>query len=399
MIRKTIRSNIFLLALLCLVALLSGCKGGNQTKEQQKKVQIVTAKMETPVTKLFFNGSIQPISKLSVVSPVDGRIAELKFTYGRDVKKGQELSSISSTQLADKYRKAVTDYLQKKDTYANGIESYQGSEALYRAGVVSKEAYLTAKNQYENNVLSFFQAKFELEKLLKKVNIDPTEIEKLTIGKTKAVNKILRRRFSHIVVNSPGSGVALFPTPDQTTGTGDEKQSGKLIVGSQVKTGQLMLTIGDLSGLSVQVKVSEINVNRIKPGMSVIVTGDAFPDIKLKGKVMAVASQADPDQSGGGAGSLSMFNISIKIAKITVKQRKVIHVGMTAKIEIDIKKSPRIMLPIKAVIRKKGQNTVTVVGALGARKSVIVQVGETTPDGKIAILKGLKSGDKVVVHD
>lgn len=396
-------SFLFLVILFCF---LLSCQK-EKAQQEKKKETIVVAKMHTPVKRLFFHGTLMPIDNIPVVSPVDGRLAEIKFVYGEEVIKGQLLARINSEQLADDYRKAVSDYLQKKDAYDTGLQSFQGSLALYKAGIISKEEFLSEQSQYENTVLSFFQSRYALEKVLVKAKVNIAEIEKLTLKDVTQVDKVLRRSFARIDVFSPGTGVALFPVDDSSSGgdgggdgngsgTSSGQKTGRLVIGTELKAGQLMLNIGDLRGLSARIKVSEININRIKVKMKALVTGDAFPNITLKGYVAQVSSQANPQSTGGGESNLSMFNVLVKIPHITDEQRKIIHVGMTARIEIDIKEKPRIMLPLKAVTSKNGENYVTLLEN-GTKKQVSVTVGDTTPDGKISILKGIKDGDKVVI--
>lgn len=400
-----------LMLLFCvLLAVLSGCDQSKKTETKKKTVQIITVKLETPVTKLYFKGNLQPISHIPVLSPVDGTVAKLDFTYGERVEKGKQLAVLTSTALADNYRKALTDYLQKKNTYTIQMQSFAGSEALYRAGVISQDEYNNTKSEYETNVLNYFQSKFELEKILARANLDPSDVEKLTIADTEMVNKLLQRHFSNIVVSSPGKGIALFPTEssggggggggsgdgssDGSSGAGDK--SGKLYVGSQLKRGQLMLTIGDLSGYSTTINVSEININRINTGNPVTVTGDAFPGITLDGYISTVSSQANP--GSGDQGSVSLFACTVIIPNVSEKLRDVIRVGMSANIEIDLKDKPRIQLPIKAVTIIQEKSYVTKVEKDGTYTKVPVVTGETT-ETQVIILKGLEPGDKVVVHD
>lgn len=386
----------FMIVVLSCCAILFGC---NSNKNTRKHETIVTAKIKRSENQLFFSGTIQPINTHPVTSPVDGIVQEIKFQYGELVKKGDELVAINSPQLADDYRKNVTDYLKAKDQYFSSIDDYQANKVLYNAGVIDKESYNASASTYENNSLAYLQAQFELEKTLKQLNINPQEIERLTLKNLNIIDKLLRRYFSHIVINAPADGVALFPIAGETGPSDNDKGSGKLVVGTSVKAGGLMLSIGDLSGLAVQIQVSEIDINHISAGMPVNITGDAFPGIVLHGYLRDVSSQANPDQgAGGGGGALSMFNATVAVPAVSTKQRIEIHVGMTAKVEVDITQKPRITLPINAVFLKNGKSYVTIVDASGARTDVAVEVGTTTPTD-IIIEKGIKDGDRVVVRN
>ncbi len=94
--------------------------------------------------------------------------------------------------------------------------------------------------------------------------------------------------------------------------------------------------------------VSEININRLKPGLKAIVTGDTFLGITLEGVVISVTQQTNPQQTAG-QGALSMFNIEIKISNVSEKERDVIHVEMTVNVEIDVKNHAHILLPIQGL--------------------------------------------------
>lgn len=387
---------VLILFLLSLIFAMTACDSKRNGKNNAARKTVV-ATLQQKTTALYYKGTLAPIKTLSILSPVDGSITKLYFKYGDSVKEGQALALINSNKLADDYRQAVTKYLQAKDTYATSVQSFQGTEALHKAGVISTDEYRNNRSQYETNILNFYQAKFELEKILTQANIDPATVEKLSIVDTKAVNEILQRKFSHIMIHAVGSGVALFPVGTDS-GSSDSTKTGKLVEGSQVKEGQLILSIGDLSGFSATLQVSEININKVKVGQKAQVTGDAFPGMVLNGVVTSVASQANPDQ-GSGNSALSLFNIIVEIPKVTDQQRQIIHVGMTANIEIDIQNPPHILLPITAVTEKNGQSIVTVIDEkTGAEREVPVVTGDTTITD-VTIIKGIKPGDRVVIHD
>ena len=373
---------------------VAGCHGSDKKKLAEKE-QIVVAKMQTPVQRLYFTGSLSPIATMPVVSPVDGNIVSRNFEYGERVEQGRELFVIDSKTLAENYRKAVNDFIQKKQSYESGKTTFQGTQALFKAGVVAKNDYDNAKTGYENKELDFLQSKYSLEKILKTANVDVNKvssqkIESLTLADTTKVNALLERHFRNIEIFAPGSGVALFP---KKLMSGAAEISGKLETGTSIKEGQLLLSIGDLSGLSAEFNVSEVDIDRIKDKMPVLVTGSAFPGAELKGYVSAVSVQAT---QGGGGGGLSMYSVSTKIPKVDPEVMKKIRVGMTAKFEIDIKGEPRIMLPVDAVFEDNGRSVVTILDAKNKSHIVPVMTGITTPTD-VVIVSGVKPGDKILI--
>ncbi|PIZ04698.1 MAG: ABC transporter substrate-binding protein [Gammaproteobacteria bacterium CG_4_10_14_0_8_um_filter_38_16] len=381
---------IFLLALSCTF-LLSSCDSKTK-KDKQKSEQIIVAKEQTPVRNLYFSGTLSPIDTTAVIAQVAGNITKMKFSYGERVQKGEILFALSSPQLAEDYHKAIKDFLTKKESYINGKSSFAGAEALYRAGAKSKNDYISAKTQYDNSVLDYLQSEYALHRVLQTANVDPKTIESLTIANTNRVNLLLERRFRQIDIVAPASGIALFPLKSEKSSDGDT--SGKLMVGSTVKQSQLLLSIGDLSGLSAKFQASEEDIDRLHQGMKVRVTGSAFPGIVLNGFISSVSAQASANSSESSGGGT--YAISVKIPTVTVKTMEKIRVGMSAKFKISIKSAPQIMLPIQAISHNGDTTQVTVVDADGKQKTVSIVTGQTTPTD-IVILSGVKAGDKIVM--
>ncbi len=137
------------------------------------------------------------------------------FDYGQQINKGQAVITMDASKLAEEYRKTVSDFLEKKQTYETGLVSYQGTEALYKAGVISKEEYLTASNRQKSDTLSFYQAKYDLEKLLPQTSVSFKTIEELSLSNVAQAHELLNKQFKEIKIFSPAKGVALFPSADQ----------------------------------------------------------------------------------------------------------------------------------------------------------------------------------------
>lgn len=381
---------ILVLSLMGLLVFSCGKKVGD------KKEKTFVVKEEPISTSLYFPGTLAPISTVAVTSPVDGHVSHLRFSYGLPVKKGQELVAIASNRAAEAYQKAISEYLQRKSDYMTNSISFEGDTALYKAGIISRENYFSAKSSHETTVLNFYQAKFALEKILAQMKIESTEILALNLSEMTKVQKLLNQKFTHIVVPSPTDGIALFPVAADGGGSGDKEKTGKLTPGSDLKAGQLMLFVGDLSGLQATINVSEVDVNQIKPGMKATLTGDAFPGVTLVGFVVSVASQANPDSNSQG--NLAQFTAVIKIPKITPKEASVIRVGMTSKIKITFEQGRKIVVPLSAIITQNGQSFLMLVEKSGEHKLVPVTVGNTTTSG-IIILEGVSPGARVVLHD
>lgn len=392
---------IFHLVMLAIVINLSGCHKEQQAAQGKQATQTVVATMKSVPTDLFYNGTISPIQIYNVASPSDGVVKELDFKYGQKVKKGDQLLVISSSKLQDDYHTALTNYLKAAEDYNNAKNNFAGTQELYNAKIISTQEYASDKEQYDNAVLSFLSAKIALAQLIKKIpGAQTVQFEKLSAEDITQLSKILEVEYSNLPIIATQDGVALSPqkaTEDTTAGTGgggDSDSDKTLAVGSQVKEGQTLVSIGDLSGLSTVVQVSEMVINQIKPGQAVTVTLEALPNINFKGSVKSVGAQAQPATEGQSG--VASFPVTVVVPKVTPDQMQLIRVGMTAKVQITIQNPPQLMIPIAAVHETGGVSMVTIIGPAGKPQEVPVQTGQTTVD-QVAITSGLKAGDQVVV--
>ena len=164
----------------------------------------------------------------------------LGFSYGERIHNGQTLFVIDSKPLADAYYKAVNDYLQKKQTYIVGKISFEGTQVLYKAGVISENDYISEETQHDDAVLNYYQAQYALEKVLRTAHVDLKKIEQLSLSDTERVNEALERHFQNVTIQAPSAGVALFP-PQNAGGSGDAG-SRQLTQGTDIKKRQLLLS-------------------------------------------------------------------------------------------------------------------------------------------------------------
>lgn len=131
------------------------------------------------------------------------------------------------------------------------------------------------------------------------------------------------------------------------------------------------------------------------------VTGDAFPDLTLTGRVVSVAAQAGGEAGGGGGGfgrGMPSFGVSIAIADLEPEQRRRLAVGMSASLSIVVhERADAVVLPAQAVRNENGQRVVRV--REGARVvSRPVELGISTPDG-VEIRSGVNPGEVVVLRE
>ncbi len=373
---------------------MQSCKQEKQTASANKEQQrIVVASIQSSASHLFYSGNIQPLHIYNLVSPVDGIVDELYFRPGDQVSANQLLLKIASSKSQQDYANALTSFIKDKDQYFQNKSKFEGTAALYKAGIVGKEDYLSQESQLGTSRLAYINSTNALKTIARKIPGAPQDIETLTLKDVTTIEAMLETQHGNFSINSPIAGIALTPE----SGPGSESGPPKILTeGSDVKQNQIIASIGDMTGISVNIHVGEIDINKIQLGQNAILSSPALPGLIFQGKVDSVARQA---KSGESSASIANFPVAVAVAQITPEQRKLVKIGMSAKVELIINHAPEIKIPIKAVFFSEGSPHVKIIDPITAKpRDVKVETGATELDN-IIILKGLNVGDKVIVSD
>ncbi|MEM1243971.1 MAG: HlyD family efflux transporter periplasmic adaptor subunit, partial [Pseudomonadota bacterium] len=215
---------------------------------------------------------------------------------------------------------------------------------------------------------------------------------RLELKNAHAIEKVLENPINKIKIYAATTGIALKPAKQQSNSdSGASSSLDKLALGTSIKKNQSLVSIGDMSGIEIQVNVDQVSINSIKPGQQAIISSSAFPKIKLQGVVSSVTEQAASNNDS----NLPTFPVLIQVAKMTQQQQQQIRDGMNAKVSIYIKQKQAIKVPITAVFAKNDQSYVKILNPkTGKLKAIRIETGRTELN-TVVVLKGLKSGDKI----
>ncbi len=129
-----------------------------------------------------------------------------------------------------------------------------------------------------------------------------------------------------------------------------------MTVGSQVKNAQVLLAIGDSSGISLIIKVNEVNINNIKVGRQLLSPAKRLHlCAKRKSRTYRATSVS------GRQWRCPHISRQYCCSKLTPEQLKIIHMGMSAKVALNIESKPSIRVPISAITVDQGVTTVKIV--------------------------------------
>ncbi len=162
--------------------------------------------------------------------------------------------------------------------------------------------------------------------------------------------------------------------------------------GATVRERQAIITIPDLSRMSVNVKIHESYIKKVKKGLKARITVDAFPDEVLTGEISKVGVLPD-SQNRWMSPDLKVYLTTVTIDGT----HDWVKPGMSAKVEILVNKLEDVVyVPVQAISPDDGKQICYVAGSFKPERRE-VEIGEFT-DEFIHIKSGLKEGERVLLR-
>ncbi|MGD0744276.1 MAG: efflux RND transporter periplasmic adaptor subunit [Verrucomicrobiota bacterium] len=162
--------------------------------------------------------------------------------------------------------------------------------------------------------------------------------------------------------------------------------------GATVRERQSIITIPDMTRMSVNVKIHESYIKKIKKGQKVRITVDAFPDTALEGEITKVGVLPDSQNR--------YLNPDLKVYNTTITINGTydwVKPGMSARVEILVNKLDDVVyVPVQAVSPNDGKQFCYVAGAFKPERRE-VEIGDFN-DEFIEIKHGLKEGERVLLR-
>ncbi len=163
--------------------------------------------------------------------------------------------------------------------------------------------------------------------------------------------------------------------------------------GATVRERQTILTIPDMSSMSVRVRIHETYIKKVKKGQKVRLIADAFADKELQGEVTKVGVLPDSQNR--------WMNPDLKVYLTTISVNTTndwLKPGMTAKVEIFIEQLTNVVyVPIQSVILDEGKYVCFLQRGGGKPERREVAVGSFNEEF-IEVQKGLAEGEKVLLR-
>jgi len=150
-----------------------------------------------------------------------------------------------------------------------------------------------------------------------------------------------------------------------------------------VQSDTKLYTVADLSTAWVYANVSQSDVGRLKPGNRTTVTVDAYPGRKFSGRIDQILPQVDP------------MTRTVRVRLVFSNPSVALKPGMYVNVNIDVPLGRQLVIPSSGVLQSGTRQIAFVDHGEGYLEPREVEVGPRVDD-HIVVLKGLRSGDRIV---
>jgi len=150
-----------------------------------------------------------------------------------------------------------------------------------------------------------------------------------------------------------------------------------------VQSDTKLYTIADLSTAWVYANVAQIEVGRLKPGNSAIVTVDAYPGRKFAGRIDQILPQVDA------------MTRTVRVRLVFSNPGIVLKPGMYVNVSIDVPLGRQLVVPSSGVLQAGTHQIAFVDHGQGYLEPRDVEIGPRV-EGYSVVLKGLKNGERIV---
>lgn len=359
---------------------LPNCR--HEVKTNEKRIYKVQRKNMEQI--LYFTGTVKPLVEVPIIAPIDAVVDKIYHDYGEVVAQDQVIMMLNSQDLQKQYDENLTEYLKAKDSYMIAKAKFNGTEELWQSGLLAKNSYLNEQSTVAMAKITLIKATRNFKAVLAKMDgaVD-NNITTLDIKDFTKVQTALTKKYNLLSLKAPATGILLTPPKNN--------EDKALTVGAAVKSGQAVALLGDLKGLRIVIEIPEVEINKVHPGMTAVVTGLAFGNHKLQGKLVSVNAQASSDN----ANTLPGFSALVIVDNLSRDEQKDIKVGMSAKVSLIVKQKEDLVAPLTAIWQEEGSAYVLLKNIDGSLQKHKVVTGEVHMD-KVVILNGLKQDDLIL---
>ncbi len=356
-------------ALVVIVAVAAMAMRSASAPATVEAATVTTAYPTAAITVLNATGRVAAWRKAAVSTKATGRLEWLGVQEGTRVKEGEIIARLENLDVAAARDSAVATTAAARANLEQGEaemrdaeSSYKRAQDLYDKKFISESALDTARARYE-------KAKASISSL------------KASIGVADANARQASVSVEQTLIRAPFDGIVLTKNANM----------GDIITpfSSAADSKGAVVNMADMDTLEVEADVSEASIAKIREGMPAEIQLDAYPDMRLMGKVSRIVPTVDRTKA----------TLLVKVSFVEKDPR--VLPDMSSKVAfLSREPKPEERKPVtavrpEAVVKRGDRDVVYLIG----EKNVVKEVAVGKPEklGDLVQVGGVKAGDKVVL--
>jgi multidrug resistance efflux pump len=323
-------------------------------------------------------------------------LMDLQVAEGEFEEAGAEVKAVTEGEGALTVEEARSTLLRAQKKTERLRQEYEHLKPLLDKGFITRDELARTEDQLE-------EAEEELILLRRRTDVvvelsHPREQKRAALAlaqksaqlghaRTRAAEAQLRletldRLIAGCTIRARGPGLVVY---EENLNSNPRR---KLRIGDRVFATQGIVTIPEVNRMLVEASVSESEVHRVKTGQPAEIRVEAFPELKLTGKVTRVGTLAS--SSVNRPFDDKRFDLVITLDPTAADLRP----EMTIRADVIVgSRTNVLMVPVTAVFNSQGTRVVYVTGATGTGMRP-VDLGESN-DRMVEIVAGLREGERV----
>ncbi len=340
---------------------------GGGTQQVESGI-VASAYPSQAITALNATGRVSAQRKAAVSTKATGRLEFLGVQEGSIVKAGEILARIENRDVSATQDQAQASLRAAKANVEQGMAELRDAESNLK-----RSEDLANKNFISPATLDTAKARFDKAR---------AAVASLNgaIGVAEANVRAANVSVEQTLIRAPFDGVVLTKNANV----------GDIITpfSSAADSKGAVVNMADMATLEVEADVSEISLSKISVAQAVEIQLDAFPDLRLLGKVSRIVPTVDRSKA----------TVLVKV-EFVEKDARVLP-DMSAKVAFlsrELKpeeRKPVIAAQAAALVKRDGKDVLFLIDN-NVAKQVAVTVGEKI--GDLVQVSGVKPGDKIVL--
>jgi HlyD family secretion protein len=319
-------------------------------------------------------GTVNPVTTVLVGTQVSGTVKELYVDFNSLVKKGQVIAQIDP----------ATFEAQVEQARANLLSASANVEKAETTLLDARRTMKRNRDLFSRNLIA--RSEMDVSETNHDVARAQVSAAKAQVAQTEAALRYAETNLKYTRILSPINGIVVSRNVDV----------GQTVAAS-FQTPTLFTIAQDLTKMQIDTNVDEADIGKIKVGMDVEFTVDAYPDMTFKGAVSQVRNAPISVQN------VVTYDVVVKVKNPEYKLKP----GMTVNVSIIVARKENVLKIPNAALRFKPPETAKSPGysSLGVwileyemPKRIMVKTGISDSSYTEVLSGNIREGQEIIVE-